>query len=91
MVYKRFGMVFSRLLLNKQDEIREMEARLHAIDVTDDENGGGKYLMARDHRDAQTVPQEWSETRPQLLGALERKILEYCSIPSLPLWTGSHL
>ena len=39
MVYRRFGLVFSRLLLNKQDEIREMEATLLAMDRTDQANG----------------------------------------------------
>ncbi|KAL8924218.1 MAG: hypothetical protein Q9208_004182 [Pyrenodesmia sp. 3 TL-2023] len=80
MVYKRFGIVFSRLLLNKQDEIREMEATLHAMDKTDDATDGSKYLMARDHRDSEAIPQEWSETRSQLLRTLERKILEYSEL-----------
>lgn len=79
MVYKRFGIVFSRLLLNKQDEIRLLEARLLAMDRTDDvPNGGSKYLMSRDRRDQRNLPEGWSETRPQLLAALETKLLEYC-------------
>lgn len=83
MVYKRFGIVFSRLLLDKQDQIRQMEARLHAMDHTDASNGGSRYLMSRNKdvaRDPLSNPYGLLETRPQLLEALERKILEYCTV-----------
>lgn len=80
MIYRRFGLVFSRLLLNKQDEIREMEATLLAMDRTDETEGNEVYLMSRTedvgrHRD--DVPPSCSGTRPQLLERLEKKILEY--------------
>ena len=87
MVYKRFGIVFSRLLLNKQDEIRHMEDELQAMDKTDAACGGETYLMSRDEdvkRDPtsipwlQTGPQTGPQTRPLLLEKLESKILEYC-------------
>ncbi|KAL9013847.1 MAG: hypothetical protein Q9173_001490 [Seirophora scorigena] len=81
MVYKRFGIVFSRLLLNKQDEIRQLEAKLLAMDRTDDvPNGGSKYLMSQDRRDQRHLPEGWSETRPRLLAVLETKILEYSEL-----------
>ena len=80
MVYRRFGLVFSRLLLNKQDEIREMEATLLAMDRTDQANGNDVYLMSRTedvNRNDESVPSLWSETRTQLLERLEKKTLEY--------------
>lgn len=80
MVYRRFGQTFSRLLLNKQDEICEMESKLLAMDRTDESNGCEEYLMSRKEdveRDADSVPRAWSETRPQLLERLEKKLLEY--------------
>ena len=80
MVYRRFGLVFSRLLLNKQDEIREMEATLLAMDRTDEACGNDEYLMSRTgdvNRDGQSIPRLWPETRPQLLERLEKKALEY--------------
>ena len=80
MVYRRFGLVFSRLLLNKQDEIREMEATLLAMDRTDQANGNDEYLMSRTedaNRNHESVPSLWSETRTQLLERLEKKTLEY--------------
>ncbi|KAL8912468.1 MAG: hypothetical protein Q9172_007500, partial [Xanthocarpia lactea] len=85
MVYKRFGIVFSRLLLNKQDEIRHMEDELQAMDKTDDAPGGGRYLMSRDEdvkRDPTSIPwlQTEPQTRPQLLEKLELKILEYSEL-----------
>lgn len=80
MVYRRFGLVFSRLLLNKQDEIREMEATLLAMDRTDAANGNEGYLMSRTedmNRESQGVPSRYPETRPQLLERLEKKTFEY--------------
>ena len=78
MVYRRFGLVFSRLLLNKQDEIREMEATMLAMDRTDENHKNDKYIMSRTEdikRDS--VPTYWPESRPQLLERLEKKVLEY--------------
>ena len=79
MVYKRFGSVFSRLLLNKQDEISGMEAKLHGMDKMDDTETNRQYLMSRAldvGRDE--VPKAWrGETRPKLLKKLEKKTLEY--------------
>ncbi|KAL8966149.1 MAG: hypothetical protein Q9197_006146, partial [Variospora fuerteventurae] len=81
MVYRRFGIVFSRLLLNKQDEIRKLEAKLHAMDRTDDVPIiGSKYLMSQDKRDPQHLPEGFVETRPLLLEALEGKLLEYSEL-----------
>lgn len=80
MVYRRFGLVFSRLILNKQDEIRDMEATLLAMDLTDQRTGNGEYLMSRTQdaeREKESVPSIWPETRPQLLERLEKKALEY--------------
>ena len=79
MVYRRFGPVFSRLLLNKQDEISRIEAKLHAMDKMDDTNTNRQFLMSRAlDVDRDGVPKAWrGETRPQLLETLEKKALEY--------------
>lgn len=87
MVYKRFGIVFARLLLNKQSEIREMQADLEAMDRTDDSKGGTRYLKSREEdiqRDSQTIPYKSLGTRPQLMQSLEKKILEYCNLLVFP-------
>ncbi|KAL8692312.1 MAG: hypothetical protein Q9224_003986 [Gallowayella concinna] len=83
MLFKRFGIVFSRLLLNKQDEIRRMEAELQGMDRTDERFDGELYLNSRyedTQRDSSTIPSYWSQTRPQLLQKLETKILEYSEL-----------
>ena len=84
MVYRRFGIVFSRLLLNKQDEIQAMEAELLGMDLTDARDGNQGYIMSRSEdvsRDKDSVPSSWSERRPQLLEKLEKKALEYGESP----------
>ena len=82
MVYRRFGTVFARLLLSKQDEIRRLEARLLGMDRTDEHNGDSEYLMsvAKDSaRDPSKIPTSWRNvTRTQLMSRLERLALEYC-------------
>ena len=78
MLYRRFGSVFSRLLLSKQDEMSRMEATLNALDKTDDVTGKGKFLMSRALDEKRSiVPETWSETRPQLMERMEKKALEY--------------
>ena len=80
MTYRRFGLVFSRLLLNKQDEIQELEGTLQAMDKSDERDGNDEYLMSRSQdvsRHSDSVPRSWPESRPQLLERLEKKALEY--------------
>ncbi|KAL9599067.1 MAG: hypothetical protein Q9219_004101 [cf. Caloplaca sp. 3 TL-2023] len=86
MVYKRFGIVFSRLLLNKQDELRELEAKLLVMDRKDEvdtANDGARFLMSRYEdvmRHKQSPPVGFLKTRPQLLKLMEEKILEYSEL-----------
>ena len=79
MVYRRFGSVFSRLLLNKQDEISGIEARLLGMDNMDNTDTDRQYLMSRTlDVDRDRFHKAWrGETRPQLLQKLEKKALEY--------------
>ncbi|KAK0516460.1 hypothetical protein JMJ35_001063 [Cladonia borealis] len=82
MVYRRFGSVFSRLLLNKQDEISGIEAKLLGMDKMDDTETNRQYLMSRAlDVDRDGIPRAWrEETRPQLLENLEKKTLEYAEL-----------
>ena len=78
MVYRRFGIVYSRLLLHKQDEMSRMEALLNAMDKTDSDGGNGQYLMSRvldDEREC--IPNTFPDSRMQLMERLEKKALEY--------------
>ncbi|KAL8840065.1 MAG: hypothetical protein Q9176_004087 [Flavoplaca citrina] len=83
MLFKRFGIVFARLLLNKQDEIRQMEDELQGMDKMDFVGDKHEYLLSRDEdvkREPSTIPGCWSQTRPQLLEKLEKKIMEYSDL-----------
>ena len=78
MIYRRFGCVFSRLLLCKQDEIGRIEANLQAMDRTDAHDGNGRYLMSHKlDEDREQTPRFWPESRKQLMEKLEKKALEY--------------
>jgi hypothetical protein len=75
MLYRRFGFLQARLLLNKQDQLRALEEQLDAIDAEDDE----EYLKSRDCDDGDQRP------RTKLLKKIEAKFKEYgmCSCDSI--------
>ena len=79
MVYRRFGTVFSRLLLYKQDEISRKEETLQAMDRYDsNRNDNHKYLMSRVvDVERGDPPKEWPQSRLELIKDLERLCLEY--------------
>ncbi|KAI4194210.1 MAG: hypothetical protein LQ350_007909 [Teloschistes chrysophthalmus] len=82
-IYRRFGTLFSRLLLTKQDEIRRMECELEAMDRTDHANGDIEYLRTtvEDERREDPLPAGWPQGgRRKLLGRLERGLVEYADI-----------
>ena len=78
MLYRRFGTVFSRLILNKQDEISRMEVILNGMDNSDERNGNTEYLkscVGDVYRE--NIPKNWRRSRPELMQDLENKVLEY--------------
>ena len=93
MIYRRFGVLHSRLLLCKQDEIRRLESQLEDMDHRDDIREGrkGKIWLACWDRDssrkAPTIEEErargnmmpagYFTSRKELLVEIERKLLEY--------------
>ena len=79
MVYRRFGSVYSRLLLSKQDELGRMENLLLAMDRTDLADGNGKFLMSRPLDVARPrIPAAWDGmSRVALLERMEKVALEY--------------
>ena len=79
MVYRRFGVVYSRLLLSKQDEMSRLEARLLAMDRTDLALENGHYLMSRPlDVEREEIPEAWEgQSRVQLLEKMEKVALEY--------------
>ena len=79
MLYRRFGTVFARLLLNKQDEIAGLEVLLLGMDKTDLGAGNGRYLKSRTKDiNRGSLPSAFQErSRGDVMQELEEKLLEY--------------
>ena len=86
MLYRRFGTVYSRLLLSKQDEMSRMEALLNGMDKQDEAEGNERYLKSCTlDAERETTPDAWrGVSRVQLLEKLEKKALEYGMKPLSP-------
>ncbi|MCJ1462368.1 hypothetical protein MMC07_000968 [Pseudocyphellaria aurata] len=81
MVYRRFGSIYSRLILRKQDEMSRIEALLQGMDKTDEADGHVEYLMSHtvdEHREC--IPAAWPESRTELMNRLEKKALDYAEL-----------
>lgn len=84
MLYRRFGSIYSRLILRKQDEMRRIEATLQAMDKTDQASDHGMCLMSHAVDDErENIPSAWPESRANLMDKLEKKALDY-GIEHLP-------
>jgi Family of unknown function (DUF6594) len=69
-LYRRFDYLQARLLLNKQDELRELEIELDRLDKRD-ENGNPSRLRSRAKDEA------LSGMRKELIRETEQKFHEY--------------
>ena len=76
MLYRRFGYLQARLLLYKQDELREAERDLNESDIID-ARGEPSWLKSREKDDKKS-------RRKEILKTIETKFLEY-SKPSQTL------
>lgn len=77
MVYRRFGNVHARLLLHKQDELRELEEKLYDMDLRDNKTEQGqRCLQSRDNDENRPAIAD-QESRSQLLARMEGKTREY--------------
>ena len=78
MIYRRFGFLYSRLLLWKQDELRELEDGLDAIDGFDaNESTFTQKCLKSRQKDSTRRGTEGRETRAGLLRIIEKKLFEY--------------
>ena len=79
MVYRRFGYVYSRLLLAKQEEISRMEDLLKRMDKMDHKTESTRLYIKSCFEDArrESWPSKWPESRVQLMAKLEQKAKEY--------------
>ncbi|KAL9606636.1 MAG: hypothetical protein Q9179_000222 [Wetmoreana sp. 5 TL-2023] len=78
MIYRRFGFLYTRILLSKQDELREIETDLDAMDHRDEKTSDRtrKCLKSRG-KDFARASAQGSPTRKDLLRSAEDKLLEY--------------
>ncbi|KAL9040448.1 MAG: hypothetical protein Q9214_004481 [Letrouitia sp. 1 TL-2023] len=81
MIYRRFGFLYSRVLLSKQDELRELEDSLDDMDRRDAKGSdySKKCLMSR-AKDFKREAASGQETRRELLKKIETKLYEYGQI-----------
>jgi hypothetical protein len=75
MIYRRFGFLHARLLLQKQDELRLMEEELEEIDQRDARGEDAIVLQCREDDDARTGQE--GTTRKSLLNKIEDTLLKY--------------
>ncbi|MCJ1244332.1 hypothetical protein MMC30_001530 [Trapelia coarctata] len=77
MLYRRFGFLHARLLLNKQDELRELEEELRDMDNDDwEEESSRRFLQSRELDECRDL-EDGRKSRQGLLEKIEKKILEY--------------
>jgi hypothetical protein len=79
MIYRRFGYVQARLLLERQDELRKLERRLDSFDQRmGDKDSAILRIRDEDPEDPEVVE------RKKLIDALQAKFLEYCTCSAFP-------
>jgi hypothetical protein len=71
-LYRRFGYIQSRLLLEKQDDLRRLEEHLDRMDRKDSKKSN-QLLMTR-----QTIGADSFKERRELMQEIETKYNEYC-------------
>ena len=79
MIYRRFGYMHSRLLLNLQDELRELESKLHDMDLIDDEDSeeSRRCLQSRGIDEERRDLHVNQESRRELFRKIAQKALQY--------------
>ncbi|KAL8732197.1 MAG: hypothetical protein Q9166_002944 [cf. Caloplaca sp. 2 TL-2023] len=77
-IYRRFGFLYSRVLLSKQDELRRLEDDLDAMDSRDAKTSDKtrKCLKSRT-KDFARASIDGAPTRKDLLQAIESKLYQY--------------
>jgi uncharacterized protein YydD (DUF2326 family) len=74
MIYRRFGYLQARLLVEKQDDLRQLEMALGAMDNEDD--GKADVLKTRYFYNKESMKE-----RKSLMEQIEKTWLEYCEQP----------
>lgn len=91
MIYRRFGYIHSRLLLNKQDELRELEANLHDMDLVDASSEEGALCLKSRELDEERNDIQGLGSRKALLEKIEQITLQYGMLEKYPFRKTSYL
>ena len=91
MIYRRFGYIHSRLLLNKQDELRELEADLRDMDLIDASSEEGALCLKSRELDEERNDIQGLGPRRALLEKIEQKTLQYGMLERYPFYKSSYL
>jgi hypothetical protein len=75
MIYRRFGFLHARLLLQRQDELRLMEEALDEMDRKDAYSENAQVLQCREEDEARE--DQGPGTRKFLLNKIEETLLKY--------------
>lgn len=83
MLYRRFGFLYSRILLNKQDELREIDKSLDQMDKNDSARSKDSALCLQWRaKDASRKDIEPKLSRQELLRTSEEKLNQYSTFKS---------
>ncbi|MCJ1265888.1 hypothetical protein MMC22_005770 [Lobaria immixta] len=78
MIYRRFGFLYSRVLLQKQDELRAMEETLDEMDQRDSRESDKSRLALQSRvKDQKRTGTPGHQTRQELLRSTEEKLYDY--------------
>ncbi|KAL9006542.1 MAG: hypothetical protein Q9188_000702 [Gyalolechia gomerana] len=78
MIYRRFGFLYSRVLLSKQDELRQLEEDLDALDRSDASGTDRtRKCLKSQSKDYAREKLDGVQTRKELLQAVESKLYQY--------------
>lgn len=78
MIYRRFGFLYSRVLLQKQDELREMEETLDDVDQRDSRESDQSRLALQSRvKDQKRRGNPGYQSRQELLRSAEGKLYDY--------------
>ncbi|MCJ1392225.1 hypothetical protein MMC18_005092 [Xylographa bjoerkii] len=77
MIYRRFGFLHARLLLNKQDELRVLERDLRELDHADSLDEETQIFLRVRTKDEKRDPRPGYPSRKALFTVIEQKALEY--------------
>lgn len=83
MIYRRFGYIHARLLMYRQDELRELEDTLSEMDKKDAKDPDPDRQACLKSRDLDEENRELpGRDRIALLNQIEEKSLKYGNLPS---------